>query len=119
MSLGAALVPDLLAFEDRFRGAILYSGGFGVGEKQPEIDDRTALAGRIRMPILMLGGRHDANNPVEPHQQALFRAFGTPDELKAFQVFDSGHWPLPMAEVLRETVDFLDLHNGPVTVPPI
>ena len=113
ISLGAVLTPSLLAFEDRFKTAILYSGGFSTREPQASIDDLTALAQRIRVPILMLGGRHDFNHPIDPHQEALFRAFGTPAERKTLRVYDSGHWPLPMNEVIRETVDFLDRYHGP------
>ncbi len=115
MSLGAALVPTLLPFVPRFKTAILYSGGFGRTSPQPSIDDQIALAQRIRIPILMLGGENDFNLPIDPHQIALFRAFGTPDEDKSHHIYDAGHWPLPMNEVIRETVDFLDRYMGPVT----
>ncbi len=56
----------------------------------------------------MLGGRDDFANPVS-HQEALFRAFGTPDARKRFRAYETaGHWPLPWNEVIRETVEFLD-----------
>ena len=114
MSLGATLAPNLLAYETRFRAAILYSGGFGRSERQASIDARGDLARRVDLPILMLGGTNDFNFPIDPHQRAMFRFFGTPEEDKHLKVYDAGHWPLPMNEVIRETVDFLDRYLGPV-----
>jgi predicted esterase len=113
ISLGASLAHDLLPFEPRFKAAILFSGGFSPMAAQQRIEDRIAVASRIQMPILMLGGNSDFNSPITPHQEEYFRAFGTPDEHKFFRVYDAGHWPLPMNDVLRETVDFLDRYAGP------
>ena len=113
ISLGSAIAPDLLSFEPRFRGAILLSGGFGATQSQRAIDQGRALAGLVEMPILMMGGRGDYNSPIEPHQRTFFESFGTPEEDKFFRVYDAGHWPLPMNEVVRETVDFLDRYAAP------
>ena len=44
----------------------------------------------------------------------FFSVFGTPEEDKHLRVYDAGHWPLPMNDVIRETVDLLDLYLGPV-----
>lgn len=113
LSLGASLAPTLLPFERRFRGVIVYSGGFGVRETQSAIAERTALAGRMTADVLMLGGTQDFHLPVEPHQRAMFEAFGAPDANKRFREFDSGHWPLPMNAVVQETVGFLDRLREP------
>jgi dienelactone hydrolase len=110
LSLGAGLAPRLLPYESRFRAAILLSGGFNPRANQESIDRIAAFAGRVRLPVLMLGGRDDFANPVS-HQEALFRALGTPEDQKRFRVYDgAGHWPLPLNEVIRETVEFLDLY---------
>ena len=91
------------------------SGGFAVQEDQLSIDERIGLARRLTIPILMLGGSRDSILPVDPNQRALFRSFGTPEQDKRMQIFqDAGHWPLPMNEVIRESVDFLDRYLGPV-----
>jgi dienelactone hydrolase len=109
LSLGASVAARLLPYEPRFRAAILLSGGFSPRASQPSIDRDGAFARRVRIPLLMLGGRDDFANPVS-YQEAWFRAFGTPEELKRFRTYDAGHWPLPWNEVIRETVEFLDLY---------
>jgi predicted esterase len=112
LSLGAAVAPRLLPYEPRFRAAILLSGGLSARLSQESIDQTASLAGRLRLPLLMLGGRHDFANPVS-HQEALFRAFGTPEDQKRFRVYDAAHWPLPMNDAIRETVDFLGRYASP------
>jgi eukaryotic-like serine/threonine-protein kinase len=115
LSFGASLSINFLPYEERFAAAVLYSGGFGRQEAQESIDQRTGLATRLRLPVLMVGGRHDFSNPVS-HQEALFGAYGTPEDDKRLRILDeAGHWPLPLNEVIRETVDFLDEYFGPVT----
>jgi hypothetical protein len=66
----------------------------------------------------MLGGRHDFAQTARL-QEELFRVFGTAPEHKRQVIFENaGHWPLPMNEVIRETVDWLDRYMGPVAVRP-
>ena len=113
ISLGSGLAPRLLPFEPRLRGAILLSGGFGATQSQVSMDEYRALAQHVTMPILMLGGTQDYNSPAEPHQRVFFESFATPEDQKIFRVYDAGHWPLPMNEVIRETVDFLDRYAAP------
>jgi dienelactone hydrolase len=114
LSFGASISPAILASETRFAAVVLYSGGFGMGEPQASIDRRHGLAQRVRLPLLMVGGRHDFANPLT-HQEAMFRAYGAADADKRFRVIDgAGHWPLPANEVIRETADFLDGRFGPV-----
>jgi len=114
LSFGASLSPYVLAYEDRFAVAVLYSGGVSKQASQVEIDAQVGLAQRLRMPLLMLGGRHDFSNPAG-QQEALFRAYGTPAADKRILIIDEGgHWPLPRNEVIRETADFLDRYLGPV-----
>ncbi|MGI9628671.1 MAG: protein kinase domain-containing protein [Longimicrobiales bacterium] len=112
LSLGASMVPTLIPFEPRFKAVILFSGGYGRRETQPSLDHRMSLAGRMQIPILMMGGENDFHLPPA-WQQAMFDSFGTPPEDKRIRIFESGHWPLPMNEVIRETVDFLERHVGP------
>jgi len=112
LSLGASMAPELLPHEPRVRAAMLYSGGFSPRSSQESLNRSASLAGRLRLPLLMIGGRNDFSVPVG-HQEALFRAFGTPEEDKRLRVYDGAHWPLPMNEVIRETVDFLDRYSAP------
>jgi len=111
MSFGATMMPDFLAYEPRFSGAILYSGGFGRTESQASIDARSDLAQRVTTPILQLGSLNDFYSP-QANQEAMFDFFGAPETEKRMQIYDSGHWPLPMNEVIRETVDFLERVQG-------
>jgi formylglycine-generating enzyme required for sulfatase activity/dienelactone hydrolase len=115
LSFGASISPYFLAYEDRFAAAVLYSGGASKTANQAAVDRQFGVAQRVRLPLLMMGGRHDFSNPVT-HQQALFRVFGTPAADKRIVIIeDAGHWPLPRNEVIRETADFLDRYLGPVT----
>ncbi|NNF14866.1 MAG: protein kinase [Gemmatimonadetes bacterium] len=108
LSLGAAISPDLLPHEPRFKAAILYSGGFGVASSQARIDYSIALLRRIRIPVLQLGGRRDFSHPIDPHQREFLRHFGTVEEDKHQFFFDAGHQPLPLTDVIRHSVDFLE-----------
>lgn len=108
LSLGAALGPPLLAYESRFAAVVLYSGGFGHAASQATLDEQARLAGRVEAPVLLLAGRDDIVSPLDPHKTAFLRAFGAPDDEKVLRAFDAGHWPLPMNDVIRETIDFLE-----------
>ena len=112
MSLGAVVAPSLLPYVPRLRAAILISGGFSRVSSQQTIDRQVALARRVSMPIMMLVGNEDIVSPVEPHKRALLDAFGSPDSAKILRVYEAGHWPLPMNDVMRETADFLDRYGG-------
>ena len=77
-----------------------------------------ALAPRITMPTLMIGGRSDFLAPVESSQTPLFRALGVPPEHKKHALFDGGHAPSQFALVIREILDWFDRYLGPVTPLP-
>jgi formylglycine-generating enzyme required for sulfatase activity/dienelactone hydrolase len=104
--------PQLLAVEDRFKAAVLYSGGFYFTKTLPEVDPIN-FAPRVRLPLLMLNGRSDYFYPLETSQLPLYRSLGTPAQDKRHVLFDSGHL-LPRNEVIRETLDWLDRYLGPV-----
>jgi DNA-binding winged helix-turn-helix (wHTH) protein/predicted esterase len=105
-SLGASVAPYVLAFEDRFRAALLWSGGIGSTD---EVD----LTRRVTTPTLMVNGRYDYL-VAEPNQRALFDLLGTPAEDKRRVVFDAGHWPFPRGDFIRENLAWLDKYLGPV-----
>ena len=65
----------------------------------------------------MLNGRYDFSVPAETHQKPLFDLLATPDENKRHVLFDTGHWPFPMGELIRENLAWLDHHLGPVAPP--
>jgi dienelactone hydrolase len=111
LSWGASQ-PQLLAVEDRFKAAVLYSGGFYLTKTLPEVDP-IHFAPRVKLPVLMLNGRSDFFAPVETAQEPLYRLLGTPPPDKRHVIFESGH-VLPQNEVIRETLDWLDRYLGPV-----
>ncbi len=103
----------LLAAESRLKTAILVSGGFPYRELPPE-SDIVNYVSRITLPILMVNGRYDYVFPLEMSQRPLFDRFGTRPTDKRHVVLEAGHAPLPRADLIRETLDWLDRYLGPV-----
>jgi len=113
--VAAALANTLpvVALESRLKAAILLTGGFPSDIQPPEIEPLNFLP-RIKMPVLMLGGRYDFVYPVETSQVPLFRLLGTSTEHKKYVLYEgSGHVP-PRIELIREVLDWLDRYLGPV-----
>jgi pimeloyl-ACP methyl ester carboxylesterase len=104
LSLGSVWAPITLAYEDRFKLAILIAAGL--------MDNAAGIAPRVKVPALLLGGRYDYMIPVETRQMPLLKLLGTPAEHKRHVIFEAGHLPLPRAEVIRETLDWLDRYQG-------
>ena len=116
LSMGADEGAIVGAVEHRMRTLVLVAAGLDDG-LPPEVDGLN-YAPRVRMPVLMINGRYDFTEPFETSQKPLFRLLGTPGKDKKHVVFDSGHVP-PWPDVVRETLDWLDLQLGPVdTTPP-
>jgi predicted esterase len=115
-SMGANAGSVLLAVEDRIRVAVLAAGGLGFESSPPEIDALNFLP-RIRIPVLMINGRQDFESPVETSQEPMFRLLGSPDGQKKHVLFEGGH-ALPVHEVTREILDWLDRWQGPVDARP-
>jgi pimeloyl-ACP methyl ester carboxylesterase len=68
---------------------------------------------RMTIPVLMLNGRYDIDFPLETHQVPFFELLGTPPADKRHVVFDAGHWGPKPAELVKETLDWLDRYLGP------
>ena len=87
--------------------------GTGIGDAGvPEID-LLNYAPRVRIPTLLLNGRYDFGTPFETEQRPLFALPGPPVENKRRAVFEAGH-VLPIADVAREILPWLDRYLGPV-----
>ncbi len=112
-SWGGQLAPVFLAVEKRFKAALLFSGGFLLRNDLPEVD-RLNFAPRVNIPVLMLNGRYDDIFPLEWSQLPLLRLLGTPAKDKKHVIFEAGHADLPLREVIRESLDWLDRYLGPV-----
>jgi dienelactone hydrolase len=112
LSWGSALAPIILAVDNRFKVAVLESGGLEFQRALPEADQINFVS-RVRIPVLMVNGRYDHFFPVESAQDPLFRLLGTPEKDKKHLLFESGHAP-PRKDFIRATLDWLDKYLGPV-----
>ncbi len=114
-SWGSSMAPVYLAVEPRFKAAVLVVGGFYLQRSAPEVE-AINFAPRVKMPVLMLNGRFDFFLPEEGTQIPMFRLLGTPDAQKRRVVYDTGH-NIPRPDLIRESLDWLDTHLGPVRQP--
>ncbi len=113
VSLGAIDGTVLVAIEDRFKAAVFLAGGFRFLRVPPEIDPIN-FAPRVKVPLLLIGGRQDLMHPLETAQKPLFRLLGTPEKDKRHVVFEGGHIPTRIEPVIKEILDWLDRYLGPV-----
>jgi dienelactone hydrolase len=115
-SYGASMMIPVLAFEQRFKAAVLVAGGLGqllVNEMQEGADSVNFLP-RITLPVTMLSGENDFVFPLETAQRPLFHGLGTPDEDKRHVIYQGSHYRIPRTELIRDTADWLDRYLGPV-----
>jgi eukaryotic-like serine/threonine-protein kinase len=112
LSLGASTGPISTAVERRFAASILVGGGLQSLPHLPEVDPPNH-APRVRVPTLMINGRHDFMTPYERSQRPLYDLLGTPDTDKDLKVFETGHVP-DSRDVIRESNLWLDRYLGPV-----
>jgi len=114
LSLGAIVGATFLAVEPRIKTAVLLSAGVPRGMSTPEID-LGAFAPRITMPLLMISGRNDFFYLLDTQQKPLFEYFGTPRAQKKWLILDGvGYVPPPRPDIIREVLEWLDAHLGPV-----
>jgi dienelactone hydrolase/predicted Ser/Thr protein kinase len=119
-SMGANIAPVVLAVEPRFETAVLVAGGLKKRSVTPEAQPVHFIS-RVRLPVLILTGRHDFSAPYETEQRPLFEMLATPPENKRHVVFEAGHMPQPWNEVIRESLEWTDRWLGPVdgtSAPP-
>lgn len=112
LSWGGAVAPVILAVENRFKAAILESGGLGFQQALPEADMFNFVT-RVKVPVLMSNGRYDHFFPVESSQVPLYRLLGTPEKDKRHIIYETGH-AVPRKEFIKESLDWLDKYFGPV-----
>ena len=108
MSFGALFNTHTLLFENRYKAALLYVGG--VFPSYPPLVDGLNHMPRIKIPFLMLNGEQDY---LVPKSSAMFfyGSTGTPAEDKKIIFYDSGHWPLPRNQMIRETLGFMEKYT--------
>jgi len=112
-SWGTHLAPIFLSVDGRFRAAVLAASGLSLKKAPGPETDRINFITRVKVPALLIGGRFDAFFPLETSQRPFFRLLGTPEQDKRFVTTESGHI-LPRAELIRETLAWLDKYLGPV-----
>jgi dipeptidyl aminopeptidase/acylaminoacyl peptidase len=112
-SMGGSAAGPILGVEPRIKTALILTGGIGKVPDPTEIAPATFFP-RVRLPVLMMGGRFDFALPIETSQKPMFDLIGTPSDHKRFVVFENaGHVP-PRLELIREVLDWLDQYLGPV-----
>ena len=112
-SRGAALGVVLTALEPRVKVSVLLGAGLPPVRLPAEID-LLNFAPRVRVPTLMVTGRSDFLAPLESAQVPLFRLLGVAPEHKRHALFDGGHAPSRLPDVIREILDWFDKYLGPV-----
>lgn len=118
LSFGASAALPLLAVEQRFKAAVLISGGVPPpgGPLTPRIPlmDVASHAARISIPVRMINGLYDNTFPVKTAVEPLLNLLGTPPASKDSKIFEYGHGSPPRAETLRDTLGWFDAHLGEV-----
>jgi eukaryotic-like serine/threonine-protein kinase len=112
ISWGGAMAPVFLAVEPRLKAAVLVVPGYYAQRSMPEVE-AINFAPRVKIPVLMLNGRFDFFYPEQGTQIPMFRQLGTPEARKRRVVYDTGH-NIPRPDLIRESLDWLDTHVGPV-----
>ena len=113
LSWGANRGPRVCGIESRFKTCVLLAGGFPERPLPPEVDDIN-FAPRARMPLLQLNGHYDFDQSTEHQAKPMFRFWGAPEKDKRLVIYDAGHIPADLREVIREILDWLDKYLGPV-----
>ncbi len=108
MSYGSLFTTHVLLFEKRFNAAILYVGG--ALSSIPPMSDGINHYPRITSPILMLNGEQDYLVPPSA-PRAMYSLIGTPEDDKRLVFYDSGHWPLPRNQMIKETLAWMDKYS--------
>jgi formylglycine-generating enzyme required for sulfatase activity/dienelactone hydrolase len=111
-SWGGALGAIMPAVEQRIRANVLYVAGLSFQRSLPEVDQVHYLP-RVTQPTLMLNGELDFFFPAETSQKPMFELLGTPPDRKQRLTYPRGH-TVPNADLVRETLAWLDRWLGPV-----
>ena len=112
-STGAFYGLVITALQPRLKASVLLGGGLPPARFPKEIDPIN-FASRVHVPTLMVAGRGDFLVPVETAQKPLFRLLGVAPEHKRHRLFDGGHAPGQLPDVIREILDWFDRYLGAV-----
>jgi pimeloyl-ACP methyl ester carboxylesterase len=110
ISYGANNSIPVLALENRFRTALLFSGNLMSHPMFPFADSLNYYP-RVSLPTLFINGRYDT---IVSANEALFERrmvwLGTPAEHKKQVLYDAGHWPFPQHLFKKEVADWLKIY---------
>ena len=112
-SSGANYGPILTTIDDRFGANILLASGIWPIQSRPEMD-LVHFAPRSRVPTLMISGHDDYLLPFDVSQRPLFELLGTDPADKRHARLEGGHIPSDPNAIIREVLDWLDRHLGPI-----
>ena len=112
-SWGAKMAPYILSVEERVEVGILALFGVSSKEKYRLVGfDQVDYIPRVRIPMLLLGGRYDFSKSIE-QQQAFYDLLGTPEVDKRWILYESTY-NIPSADLFNESHAWLDQYFGPV-----
>ncbi len=116
VSAGGFFASISLAVEDRFKAAVLVSGGFPNSMGLLPAIDPINHAPRVRTPVLMVNGKEDSVFPYETSQRPMYGLLGTDDEHKQHKLYPGGHGlgALFSKQIRGDVLDWLDRYLGPV-----
>ncbi|MDR3749080.1 MAG: protein kinase [Acidobacteriota bacterium] len=111
-SWGAVMGAMIPAVDPRIKVAVLALGGLDFHRSLPEADTINFLP-HVKQPVLMLNGHYDFFFPEDATQVPFYNLLGTKKDQKKRVVYDTGH-AIPRNELIKETLNWLDLYLGPV-----
>ncbi|MBI4657626.1 MAG: SUMF1/EgtB/PvdO family nonheme iron enzyme [Verrucomicrobia bacterium] len=119
-SSGAWWGGILPAIEPRIKVAIMEGGGFWPNAGSfsfpaapyPPEYSQVNFAPRIKIPILLQGGRYDTFFPVEENQKPFLKLFGTAEQDRQLKLYETAHALWSMNEPIQDERAFLDQYFG-------
>jgi dienelactone hydrolase len=111
LSMGAYFGPIPVSLEPRIKVAVFASAGLRYGYP-PEVQPAN-FAPRVKVPVLIINGRNDFQNPPEAPAR-LLELIGTAPERKKLVMLEGGHVPNDALGVIRNVLDWYDTYLGPV-----
>lgn len=111
-SWGAVMGAIIPALDQRIKAVIIALGGLDFGRSLPEVDTINFLP-HVKQPVLMLNGHYDFFFPEQATQVPFYNLLGSAKDKKKRVVYDTGH-AIPRNELIKETLNWLDLYLGPV-----
>jgi len=112
-SLGARTGTVINAIEPIIKATVFIGGGLLRTQSPVEIDPFNFVP-RIQSPTLMVNGNNDFQYPLETTQLPEFRLLNLPPDRKHHALFDGGHMPNEIHDVMRVILDWYDRFLGPV-----